>query len=113
VLDFNKKKSVLVLHVCSFGFPLLICLSSVFYLGARVLQPPPAIFFRDFPPTGSPVQASLLFYFPLPPFSCWGLHSRTSLQRLELASEFDSCSSCHRLIWFYVGLIFFCVPISS
>jgi hypothetical protein len=25
-----------------------------------------------------------------------------SLQHLELASEFDSCSSCHRLIWFYV-----------
>jgi hypothetical protein len=35
------------------------------------------------------------------------------LQRQELASEFGSCSSCRRLIWFSAGLIFFNAPISS
>jgi hypothetical protein len=33
--------------------------------------------------------------------------------RVQLTSEFSSCSSCHCLIWFSAGLIFFCVPISS
>jgi hypothetical protein len=56
---------ILIKKICSctscvqFGFPLLICLSSVPYLGARVLQPPPANFFHDFPPTSSLVQAPI------------------------------------------------------
>jgi hypothetical protein len=55
--------------------------------------------------------ALLLFYFSPPPFSCWGFIP--GLQRQELASEFGSCSSCRRLIWFSAGLIFFNAPISS
>jgi hypothetical protein len=84
---FSMKKIILILYVM---FPVLssVCLRSevrflfselsffglcCLFLFSRVLQPPPAIFFHDFPSTGSPVQASLLFYFSFPPFSCWGL----------------------------------------
>jgi hypothetical protein len=58
------------------------------YLGAKVLQPPQTIFFRDFPPTGPPVKPAALLFFPsvvflllleLPALLIWFLASSIGL----------------------------------
>jgi hypothetical protein len=56
--------SVLILHVCSFGFPLLICLSSVFIWVLRICSRRRPFSFMIFLPPALQSKPAALLFFP-------------------------------------------------